>query len=901
MERSPLVGVCLCDEDTNGEGQVVETLYILPGDYPQVLSKLRGSISPASVSGKRFVFLNSSGWEINPKLEHLVKLSDVITKENTVNIRICHDKPRIGIQIQDYSDVVVGFVLCNLSSTVSELASEVSAQLPDLYSGLAKSKFCFLDRNGWPIAKEQEKSLTVIEISASSCVKIRLFQNIAPLYVNQPVSRKISMVATESNLKLTDDLERNLYSFHEQFPRSLPPIEEGLDSQSWNRLTAYSEHMITEAETEPFQILLSYVHTEASVYAELIKDALEVMGYSVFLDIHCIEGGKDWQDVLNDAITNCSLFVPLITMQYGQTLWTNREVKLADVLGKLILPVNFNQAWPPKCLAIQFATTQYIPGNKYSEGEEVTPENFTEDVATKIAVDVADRFRQDLSAEESIENEASPSVLSRQSTEYLVSSPPSSAGLTVPSGVNLGRRKSALKSYATNLPESVPKDIQMSVLESKEGKPLVVISCSEKQRDFAGMLSSHMEEKGYDIWCSCDIISHSEEEKLLSFQAKVDSAGAVVFILTKDFAEDIFCEEQVYYCEQRKRIIPFLLDSLEMPNWMATLIGTNTFVNIQSENYLTSLMDRLDVLLNPQKAQNELKEVLHQKMEIVNLCLSLEGELPKGKHVYVSGGTKFFSKNSEAICQALGRELAQDTTITLITGGFFGVGETVGRSFFEERERMQAPHGVCHVIAVRDDEDKSKLTRQNPDRTFLKVPYGDTLFYGKSVRQRETLVPRVLDLCILVEGGPGAAFEAQQFVWNGNWVIPVRITGGAAGGMFNVPSSISIRPSNVRESDWSILGDDSATPSEIASAVGRIVQVLKNPVDSPIVLSRSNTMTKARSNPKGSMKRSKVMIKRSDTQSLQKKLEKSLTDHQLNAVRRSNSEKQKITRSSSNK
>ena len=39
-------------------------------------------------------------------------------------------------------------------------------------------------------------------------------------------------------------------------------------------------------------------------------------------------------------------------------------------------------------------------------------------------------------------------------------------------------------------------------------------------------------------------------------------------------------------------------------------------------------------------------------------------------------------------------------------------------------------------------------------------------------------------------GGPGAAHEAEQFVWNDHVVIPVRITGGAAGGKFKVPGKI---------------------------------------------------------------------------------------------------------------
>ena len=92
----------------------------------------------------------------------------------------------------------------------------------------------------------------------------------------------------------------------------------------------------------------------------------------------------------------------------------------------------------------------------------------------------------------------------------------------------------------------------------------------------------------------------------------------------------------------------------------------------------------------------------------------------------------------------------------------------MAKSFFDECTRLSRPHGVSHIVAECNDQDKSHQTQQRPDRTYEPVPYGDTLFYGDSVRQREMLTPKVVDLCILVEGGPGAAFEAQQFIWNGN-------------------------------------------------------------------------------------------------------------------------------------
>lgn len=40
--------------------------------------------------------------------------------------------------------------------------------------------------------------------------------------------------------------------------------------------------------------------------------------------------GSDWQDSLNNAVQNCDIFVPLITQNYGKTVWTNREVSKTE-------------------------------------------------------------------------------------------------------------------------------------------------------------------------------------------------------------------------------------------------------------------------------------------------------------------------------------------------------------------------------------------------------------------------------------------------------------------------------------------------------------------------------------------------------------------------------------------
>lgn len=900
MHAQPLIGVCLCSESCHTNGQVIGTIYLSPESHStQTLEKCRRGLVTAlsSALGKRpFDFLTAQGWEISQSLEPLVKVSSILTKEWKVNIRFSYDRPRLGIVIEGPPDVSVGFVHCSLSCPVVDLEEEIASQLPQVYGSLSSRHFCFLDRNTWPLSRDQASSLCVLDIASSNCIKIRCNKN------KPSFSRKVSMiegskqevVSDEHRFSISDSLPHNFFSQHSD---ALQPISEQAESEPVWASSDYTDTKVPVSDIDPFEILLSYIHTEASKYALLLKTALEDLGYSVFLDIHCIEGGKDWQDVLNMAITNCSLFIPLITMQYGQTLWTNREIKLADVLEKVILPINFNKTWPPKCLAIQFATTQYIPGSGATPGaEETTPEAFREEDAAEIATKIAEQYRKEVAvsrvAVDSGEPESgAPPLITRQSTEMFqeTATTPPSTGLSVPfSGA---RRKSTMKSYASKLPESLPEKYRQSMVSSRAGKPLIVISCSEKQREFAEGLVVELEKEGSEAWCSYDVAGLTDEEKSATFQVKVNDAGAVIFVLSKDFAEDTFCEQQVYYCEQRKRIIPLIYEPIEIPNWMATLIGTSTFISCTSQSYMTALLDRVSTALNPEKAENELKQLVKQKAEIAMLCSDLNEKLPNGDYVYISGGTMFFSKQGEAISKEIGRQLAGEGDIVLITGGFYGIGETVGRSFFEERTRLDRPHGVCHVVAMRDDNDKSAQTRQNPDGTFQLVPYGDTLFFGSSVRQREMLTPRVVDLCILIEGGPGAAFEAQQFVWNGHTVIPVRVTGGAAGGSFNIPPVVFIRPPNVAESDWATLGDKAATPSQIASAVVRIVGSLKSQEIAvpPGIRSRSGTAEGAVLNLK--LKRRKVLMKRADTIPKRFPDKSAETTETLRGVRRALSER----------
>ncbi len=867
MDDCPLIGILLVSE-TNSNGSHLGLVNIPLSSRCQTITDFRNILTSTldNLTTLNFVFLTPNGWEINARMESTISLSNVISSDGIIKVRFSYAKPKYGISIEGPSDISTpaGFLYCEPELSISKLRNEIKEQLPSLYQFLLTVQFAFLDLNGWPIGNQQERVITVLEVASLNIIRIRCARTEAQTKGSQQSIEYSTPTLMEQHGNFTDISSSILQPITETMVCDDSALEKSLmqapDLTSLHKTTT----------TVSFEILISYVHTEASNYALLLKTALEDHGYTVFLDVHCIQGGSDWQDALNDGISNCSLLIPLITQQYGQTLWTNREVKLADVLGKVIIPVNFLSSWPPKCLAIQFATTQFVPGLKNSDETDM-PAEIDYNMVKEVAADISGRYSAGKISGQSFEMEQDemamelPPTLSRQDT-MLVSddtvsvsdrSRSSSTSMYLPGSPLPLKRKSTIRSYASNLPTAIDASFRESITKSRDGKPLIVVSCAPEQKEFAHSLVDDLKLNEYEMWCSCDIDSEEDEENArVIFQQKADEAGAVIFILSEEFATSSFCEQQVYYCEQRKRIIPVVFKPMQLPSWMGMLIGTSMFISCQSNSYKTTLLERVNTLFNPQKAEDELKKVLKQKIDIANMCSELSEQLPKGKLVYVSGGTQFYSKNGKEICEALGKKLAEDEEIVLITGGFYGVGESVSKSFYDERIRLNKPHGVCHIVAVRDKEDKSNQTRQNSDLTFARVPYGDTLFFGDSVRQREMLTPRVIDVCILVEGGPGAAFEAQQFVWNGNRVLPIKVTGGAAGGLFNVPASIFENPPNARESDWSILANTDATSTEIASALLKIVQAIKGLPTSARSRCSSTSDTKIRK---------RVSIKRSDT------------------------------------
>ncbi|XP_074640330.1 uncharacterized protein LOC141898375 isoform X2 [Tubulanus polymorphus] len=776
-----------------------------------------------------FTFRTKEGWPILLHQENNLKLKHILTKENAVRIQRAYEKPRVGIKMQSGS--ALGFVFVYSTSSLNVLREEIKEQLGHI-SDSAKSNYQFLDCNGWPISEDQENQMAVLDILNEASVRIcgEVFSN--------------EITTDDCNSAGSPGSTANLYSaimpsLSAPATPVLTPKQRKVSTPSRQRTYRSSKdsertiQCLPSSTNRSHQILISYVRAEAAQYAQDLKRCLTELGFTVYLDIHEIKTGIDWQDALNDAVSNCELFVPLVTQSYGETQWTNREVKLADVLNKVIVPVNFGDVWPPKCLAIQFATTQFIKWSNDQRNRSIKAQNHT-------------GCSQDVNS-----NEETHKVVSRELAERYKQY------------VKAGKKHTSLKKQPSYVRYSWVSSPAYANTEPPM-RPLVVVSVHPEQKEFGQRLKVLFEAKGYDVWCSTEMLDADTEmdsqeplfsqdtretqlsddndiplspisqestcsigtqNRLQLFQQRADEAGAVVFVLSRAFAASKTSKQQVFYCEHRKRVVPLKYEEFCMPGWMSMLIGTSTLENCRYEGYEDSLVCRVARALDPTGGDMVSEEVNEAKITKA-VSLLKKAVNPEGC-IYISGGTRFYYPQSEAICKAIGENLAKLDNVSIVTGGFYGIGDVVGQSFFDARQKEKKTPATWHVLPVRDEKDCTERARQNRDKTFQIVPYGSTAFSGDSVRERETIVSRVFEICILIEGGPGAAHEAEQFIWSDHNVIPIRVTGGAAGGKFNVPEKIFEVPGGVSAEDWTVLSDKKATPEKIGQVVARIVQSLQ--------------------------------------------------------------------------
>jgi hypothetical protein len=178
--------------------------------------------------------------------------------------------------------------------------------------------------------------------------------------------------------------------------------------------------------------------------------------------------------------------------------------------------------------------------------------------------------------------------------------------------------------------------------------------------------------------------------------------------------------------------------------------------------------------------------------------------LPRGPRVGILGSTDFWHADSERTCTEIGRLLAAIPGLVLLTGGVEGIGEAVGRSFFEARRASGQEPRVFHVLPEGEEA----------------WDYGETFFAGSDMTERREVLGRLALVFVMVEGGPRAGHEAEVAVGHGAVVIPVGRSGGHAAALYERAT----RPPAIDAGTWAVLGSNAATAEETAVAVLRALQ-----------------------------------------------------------------------------
>lgn len=69
--------------------------------------------------------------------------------------------------------------------------------------------------------------------------------------------------------------------------------------------------------------------------------------FAVFIGESGIDGGTKWAEGIQKAVLGCEIFIPVCSPGYGASVWTERELALADNKGKTILPFWHSGEYPP--------------------------------------------------------------------------------------------------------------------------------------------------------------------------------------------------------------------------------------------------------------------------------------------------------------------------------------------------------------------------------------------------------------------------------------------------------------------------------------------------------------------------------------------------------------------------
>ena len=195
-----------------------------------------------------------------------------------------------------------------------------------------------------------------------------------------------------------------------------------------------------------------------------------------------------------------------------------------------------------------------------------------------------------------------------------------------------------------------------------------------------------------------------------------------------------------------------------------------------------------------------------QPNDIDRQATELAARLAPGPRIGIIGGTRMTHPGSEDICRQIGRRLAAMPDQTLLTGGVAGIGDTIGRAYFQTRRDIGMRGEVVHLLP----------------QGVVGPDYGRTETAGTDMSTRREILGRLAGVYVAVEGGAGTAHECRIADANGALIVPVGATGGAAAASYAGRQC----PAACPEGDWRMIGDAASPPLAVAAATVGIVATL---------------------------------------------------------------------------
>ncbi|XP_069126661.1 uncharacterized protein [Argopecten irradians] len=214
--------------------------------------------------------------------------------------------------------------------------------------------------------------------------------------------------------KITDDLNPGLALLADWI------LTSGNTALSVDMLVGYLEKMdrddiveiiqqAKESIQDPPQVFISY-QWDCQDEVKALRDRLEKVGLSCWMDIGQMGGGDQLNIKIDEGIRNSKVVLSCVSPKYVVSHHCNRELSLADLLAKPIIPVMFESVpWPPPGgMSLIFSQLVYID-MKGVGGHG----------GTGIHGDLNDKYQEII---QRVMNYASPDLTKYFDTETLISS-----------------------------------------------------------------------------------------------------------------------------------------------------------------------------------------------------------------------------------------------------------------------------------------------------------------------------------------------------------------------------------------------------------------------------------------------------------------------------------------------